>query len=104
MKTPTIYKGSKAVIRLNGITAGEYLLVAVDSRSRRKSLWFEAADVAVDASLDVDEKMSLGACCLILFKRECGVLKHCRNYYDAFSVGYTNSLMNVATSQVISLD
>lgn len=103
MKTPTIYKGSQAVIRLNGITPGEYLLVAVDSRSRRRSLWCKAEDGAVDASLDVDEKMSLGACCLILFKHENGVLKHYRNYYDAFTVGYSNSLMNSSTSQVISL-
>ena len=103
MKTPTIYRGSKAVISLSGVAPGDYLLVAVDSRSRRRSLWCKAADGAVDASLDVDEKMSLGACSLILFRSEKGALKHYRNYYDAFTVGYSNSLVNGSTSQVISL-
>lgn len=104
MKTPTIYKGGKATIHLNSISPGVYLLVTVDSKSQRKSVWCESSGGAVDASVDIDEKMSLGACNLMLFKYENEVLKHSRNYYDAFAVGYRNSLMNGINSQLISLD
>lgn len=104
MKTPTIFKGETAVIRLNGIVPGDYLLVTVDSKAKRKSVWCKSVGGSVDASIEIDGKMSLGACDLMLFKYENDVLKHSRYYYNALAVGYTNSLMYSKNSRLISLD
>lgn len=104
MKAPAIYRGSKAQFKLNGVSEGVYVLVTVDNQARRKSVWCESEGGVVDATIDIDEKMSLGACSLVLFRYEDDVLKQCRNYIDAFTVCYSNSLTNGKNSQLISLD